>query len=301
MDAKKNEIAYLIQAYADSKALKELITILLNMQNCHIFVHLDKKSNLLDFYVKDDRVHYIEKREFVSWAGYKQGKLIFNLIEAAIEYPIKFDRYCFLSESDFPVYNGECLLEKIDEAKPIFINCSILQKEKIERYWFYDFGVKSAKLNKIISKLINGIFGCLYKMKIFKKPNKVMLNNKQVDIYCSGPFWCYNYEQLEYIDKVYKKNKSFRKYFKSSFAACELMVSTIIGNSKYKDMCKIVDEYINLNEISSLCYFKYTGPRVNVLTIDDYLDIMNSKKPFIRKVKMGMSDELINKMKDGWH
>lgn len=300
MNANKNKIAYLIQAYADSEALIELISILLNMENCHIFVHLDKKSDISKFYVKDDRVHYINKREFVSWAGYKQGKLIFNLIEAALEFPEKFEQYCFLSESDFPVYSGEELIKKIEEAKPIFINCSVLQREKVERYWFYDFGIKSVKMNKVISKLINAIFGFLYKIRICRKPSTVKLDGVQVDIYCSGPFWSYNYEQIKYIDKVYKTNKSFRKYFKSSFAACELMVSTIIANSKYSDICKIADEYINLNEISSLCYFKYTGSRVNVLTCEDYSDIMSSKKPFIRKVKKGISDKLVEKIKNNW-
>lgn len=295
-----NQIAYLIQAYADYVAFKELVRELLDMENCHIFVHLDSKSDISLFEVKDERVHFIENRELVSWAGYKQGKLMFNLMDEVLKFPIKFDSYCFLSESDYPVYSGDELISRIKDSRSIFINCSKIQKNKIEQYWFYDFGIKSVNVNKIVSKTVNSVLEFFYKLRILKKKNTVSLNGKEVDVYCSGPFWRYDHEQLNYINKTFNDNKKFQNYFKSSFAACELMVSTIIANSKYAQECVFVDEYINLNEISSLCYFKYTGPRVNVLTEADYEDIMASGKPFIRKVKQGFSDELVKRIKANW-
>lgn len=296
----ETKIAYLIQAYADNEAFSELVETLLNMKNCHIFVHLDKKSNIDNFYIDNEKVHFIEEREFVSWAGYKQGKLMFNLIDAALNYPLIFERYCFLSESDYPVYAADELVQRIKEAKPIFINCSEHQKDKVKRYWFYDFGIKSVRGNKIVSKIVNTVFGLLYKLQICKKESKVSLNDRKVDVYCSGPFWQYDYEQLLYIKETFDKNKKFQKYFKSSFASCELMVSTIIANSRYAEQCKFVNEYINLNNISALCYFEYTGSRVDVLTAEDYDKIIMSGKPFIRKVKKGKSDVLIEKIKGNW-
>lgn len=296
----EGKIAYLIQAYADKEAFIQLVETLLDMDNCHIFVHLDKKSDIESFYIDNDKVHFISNRELVSWAGYKQGKLMFNLIDEALNYPVKFERYCFLSESDFPVYTGDELIRRIKESKPIFINCSQFQKSKVERFWFYDFGIKSVLANKIVSKLLNGIFGVLYKLKICKKKSTVNINGENVDVYCSGPFWQYDYEQLSYIRETFCNNKRFQKYFKTSFASCELMVPTIIANSQYAKMCEFVTEYINLNNISSLCYFKYTGPRVNVLSNEDYESIMKSGKPFIRKVKKDQSGILIDKIKSNW-
>ena len=296
----ENEIAYLIQAYADAAAFKNLVKVLLDMGNCHIFVHLDKKSDITNFLVEDKNVHFIDEREFVSWAGYNQGKLMFNLIDAALSFPIKFGRYCFISESDFPVYSKDELLEKIKLSLPIMINCSKLQKHKVERYWFYDYRIKSPKANKIVSKAINGLMGMLYKIHILRKPNKVILDGRLVDVYCSGPFWQFDYEQLKYINDTFKNNKKFQKYFKTSFAACELMVQTIIANSKYMEECKVMDKYINLNALSSLCYFKYTGPRVNVLTEEDYNDIVLSGKPFIRKVNVNKSQTLVEKIVTKW-
>ncbi len=296
----ENQIAYLIQAYADADAFKHLIKTLVNMGNCHVFVHLDKKTEQSKFDVDNARVHFIKEREFVSWAGYKQGKLMFNLMDEVLKYPIKFQLYCFISESDFPIYSGEKLVEKIRESKPIMINCSKLQPHKVERYWFYDYGIKSPKMNKAVSKITNGIFGVLYRLHICKKCNKVMLNGKKVDIYCSGPFWQYDYQQLMYIYETYKNNKEFQKYFKTSFASCELMVQTIIANSQYADECQVMDRYINLNALSSLCFFKYTGPRVDVLTEEDYEEVIMADKPFIRKVHMRKSRNLIDKIVSRW-
>lgn len=297
---KQIEIAYLIQAYSDNDALKRLVNVLLSMNNCEIFIHLDAKSDINKFYIDDKKVHFIENREFVSWAGYAQGKLIFNLINSALKYEKKFDYYCFLSESDYPVLYGEKLINRLTKSKTILINCSKYQPQKIERYWFYDFNVSSPKVNKIISKIVNLIFGALYYLKIAKKKKNVIINGLNCDIYTSGPFWCLNYEEILYINETFKKNKNLEKYFKHSFASCELMVSTILGNSPFKTKCKFVDEYINLNNISDICYFCYTGPRVNNLNEENYDDIIKSGKPFIRKVKKIYSDKLIKMIENKW-
>lgn len=294
------EIAYLIQAYSDSYALKNLVDTLLNMNNCEIFIHLDAKSDMEKFIIDDKRVHFISNREYVSWAGYAQGKLIFNLIEAALKYEKKFDYYCFLSESDFPILYGSELVERIAKSRTVLMDCSVNHPQKIERYWFYDFNIDSPKINKIVSKIVNAFFGGLYYIKILRKNKFVKIDGKMCHVYASGPFWCLDYETISYINDTFNRNKEFQKYFKHSFASCELMVSTILGNSPYSKSCDFVNEYINLNHLSDICYFCYTGPRVNVLNESNYNEIIKSGKPFIRKVKKQYSDELIKLIKKNW-
>ena len=116
-DERDCKIAYLIQAYNDSNAFKKLCYELLEISNCEIFVHVDKKSEISDFCIDNDKVHYINDREFVSWAGYNQGKLIINLIREALKFSVRFDTYVFLSESDFPVYGKEKIYEKCYSKK----------------------------------------------------------------------------------------------------------------------------------------------------------------------------------------
>lgn len=297
---KELQIAYLIQAYTDSYALKNLANTLLNMNNCEIFIHLDAKSDIKKFIIEDERVHFINNREYVSWAGYAQGKLIFNLIEEALKYGKKFEYYCFLSESDFPVLYGKRLVQRLKNSRTILMDCSVHHPQKIERYWFYDFNISSPKVNKIVSKVVNTFFGLLYHAKILKKNNLVNINGKLCHVYTSGPFWCLNYEIISYINDTFNKNKKFQKYFRHSFASCELMIATILGNSPYCKSCDFVEEYINLNHLSDICYFCYTGPRVNVLDERNYDEIIQSGKPFIRKVKKHYSDELIKLIKKNW-
>lgn len=293
-----NTIAFLIQAYSDSNALKKLIRILLKNNDSHIFVHLDKKSDLTEFYINNKRVHFIEKREMVSWAGYAQGKLIFNLIDAAVQYKLKFDYYCFLSESDYPVYEGEKLFESIIKSNNIFLNCSRLQSNKIEKYWFYDFNIKSSKINKYLSHSVNAITEILYRIRLFRKKPWLMINGKKAEVFFSSPFWKYSYKELRYIDMTFKNNPTIEKYFKHSFAPCELMVPTIIANSKFgKNIC-YEDDYINLNQLSAICFFKYDDSRVNVLTDKDFENIIKSGKPFMRKVKKNYSDLLIQRLEE---
>ena len=298
MNNEKIRICYLVQAYSDYQAFKYLIERLLNEDASMIFVHLDSKSDLDKFFVENEKVIFIENREFVSWAGFHQGKLILNLIEAAVNYQEQFDLYCFISESDFPVYESSRFLESIINCKNIMLNCSKHQPRKIEKYWFFDFNIKSVNVNKILNKIINGLSELLYNLKILRKPSKLVINDELVDVYFSSPFWKYNYNQIKYINNTYKSNPSIEKYFRYSFASCELIVPTIIANSMYRDELIFVDKYINLNHLSGMCYFKYTGPRVDVLTLEDYDEIIKSNKPFIRKVNRFKSKELLEKLKE---
>ena len=120
-------IGYLIQSFKEFETLKFLVQLLLQDETSEIFIHLDKNSNINLFYIEDKRVHFIEKRELVSWGGYSQSKLLFNLIEYVLQYPVKFDYYCFLTESCYPVYSGETLKKKIVEAKNIILSATINQ------------------------------------------------------------------------------------------------------------------------------------------------------------------------------
>lgn len=290
-------ICYLIQAYSDYNAFKKLCSVLLEDKTCHIFVHLDKKSDINKFMINDSKIHFIEKREFVSWAGYKQGKLILNLIEAAIKYPKKFDYYCFLSESDYPVYEGQFLRERISQTRNVFLNCSKYQPNKIQKYWFFDLNIRSPKINKYISHVINMITEIFYQCGLVRKNNKILINGKMCDVYFSSPFWKYTFNEVSYIHKTFVNNPQIETYFKYSFAPCELIVSTIIANSEYKNEVDYADHYENLNQLSSFCFFRYNGSRVNVLNEKDYDAIIGSQKPFMRKIKKGESDNLLKKLK----
>lgn len=291
-------IGYLIQSFNDHETLKYLVKLLLEDKTSQVFIHIDKKSDILLFYIDEERVHFIEKREFVSWAGYSQTRLVFNLIEYALNFPTKCDYYCFISESCYPVFAGEKLKGKICEAKNIILSATVNEKDKIEKYWFFDFHVKSPFINKVLHHSINCFTGMLYKFNLFKKEPYTYIDGKKAEIFASSTHFRLSYDEIKYVYDVYENNDELRKYLQYSFASQELVVATIIGNSEYRDDCVIQDKYTSYADLCSLHYLRYDGPRVNVLHEEDYENIVKSGKPFIRKIKVDdpSSARLIEKL-----
>ena len=292
------KIGYLIQAFKEHETLKFLVNILLKDVFAEVFIHLDKKSDINLFYIDDKRVHFIEKREFVSWGGFSQTKLLFNLVEYVLAYPIKFDYYCFLTESCYPVYSGEQLKEKISESKNIILSATINQKRKIERYWFFDFHVKNLFIHKALSSTINKVSKILYNLKLLRKKPYTYVDGRKAQVFSSSSYFRLSFDEMKYVWRVYKNNSELRKYFKHSFVSQELIIATILGNSKFISDCIIREKYTCYADLCAMHYLRYVGPNVNVLLETDYDEIIESGKPFIRKIQVEnpSSAKLIEKL-----
>ena len=73
-----------------------------------VFIHVDAKVAIdpfRDLISKDDRVRFLLGRErvAVNWGGYSTVEATLSLLQAALNSPERFDRFCLLSGADFPI------------------------------------------------------------------------------------------------------------------------------------------------------------------------------------------------------
>ena len=95
------------------------------------------------------------------------------------------------------------------------------------------------------------------------------------------------------LDRL-ENDAKLQKYFKSAYAPSELVVPTIVCNSRYAvNVDKIYEEEQAYENLCALHYLIY-DPLVKVMTEMDCSDIIESGKMFFRKSKTGVSDELIS-------
>jgi len=132
-----------------------------------------------------------------------------------------------------------------------------------------------------------------------RKRKYIVENGYLLSIYGGSQWFNIPRNCAEYLlDRM--NDSILRRYFRTSFAPDEMFVQTIIFNSEYKN--NVIDcfedgIYPGLEKITFSHYIEYKGGQ-KIFKLTDYDKLIKSKKMFCRKVKTGVSDELLNKINE---
>lgn len=298
------KFACLMFAYKDPEQLYRTIQALGDMD---IYVHLDLKSDITLFKksITQSNVKWVDNRAFVCWGGYSQVEALKSLMDSLIQSGKTYDRVIVITALDYPVLQSHSLeaylsssatknycttmnLTKCNNAKELL---------KIQKYWFYDIKIRNYNLMRIVRKIIFCTMHFLYCIRVLKKKTTITVDNKEWDIYFGSESCCLTFDCFQYVYSTFCEKKEIEKYFKTAFAPIELITATIISNSPYKSTIEIIDskDYKGLYSVSPLYYMEYDemgGTGMKVLNEDDYEKIINSGKPFCRKVSSSISKKL---------
>jgi hypothetical protein len=302
-------IAYIITAYQDPEQLYTTISALIH-EGCDFFIHIDKKVDMSPFVNACSRLEnvsqitWIEERQWICWGGLSQVKSILKLLEKVFLSKVKYDRIVCISGTDYPIYSNEQIITEFEKhpLKQYLIglnisNCQIENiKQKINRYWFFDFKIKNLFILKFALKEANKFLNTNLVRFFLKKDVHSILNNKQVDIYFGSDYWALTYECAKYLFRVAIKEVRLMKYLKFCFVPSELFVQTILFNSKYCSQCesKELQYYEDLQSVTPLHYINIKYPfKIQELDESYFEKIIYSKKMFFRKASSIKSKELI--------
>lgn len=265
------KIGYCIICHRNTNILRTTIEILSNGDN-DIYLHVDKKADINDFYEYKNKVHFIEERIDIRWGEYSLVECTLRLLKEAT----KVDDYvCLLS--------GDCLpLKNSDEIKDFFIKNNGsefigIQKDcdenELENNVKYEHNNLFFKKNKNIFESI--IFKIQYKAKLFKISEDYKLLPR---LYKGANWFCISRELCNYIFEYLEKNNWYKNAFKKAYCGDEIFFQSIVMNSKYKD--KIYSYNIqNDDNHMALRYIDWnSGPKYpKILTEDDFKDIKDIK------------------------
>ena len=299
------KIAFLILAHSDIDQLKRLCVKLVDYG--HLYIHIDKKTGkdyvrLLTLFIDSiglsGNVKIINKRVNVAWGGYSQVMALKNLLEVALdEKEPRYDRLFVISGLCYPLLSPQKMLSYCNNNKNMeFLmayNISrgddITQKQRVALYhYFRDIPLPhKSVLRKVI---VGGSKLFLKYLQIRKKPY-LMIDETRWDVYASSSWVGLTGNCCSYVLDQLNNNRNIARYFKTSYASDEMVIATIIMNSDYREKAFLVDSY-DFEKLSMLHYLHYTD---HIWTYDekDYETMMESGKPFVRKLVSGKSEKLI--------
>lgn len=125
---------------------------------------------------------------------------------------------------------------------------------------------------------------------IRKKPY-ITVDGKRWDIYFGSQWVSMTRKCAEYVLEQLEKNTTLCKYFSTAYAPDELVVPTIVFNSKFSSQA-ILCQKLDFSILTPLHYLHYTS---HIWTYDetDFDDIIKSGKMFVRKLISPKSDKLV--------
>lgn len=298
-------IAYLISAHTDAPQLKRLVEAL--HRDAHFFIHIDAKSDITPFtsIIKGDNIHFISKRYDVRWGTIIEVWYQMQLIKAAIDYPLSFDRIFFLSGMDYPLWSNERITQYLEGIgdKEILMGVDMTHPQTSGQQHdlyttarpFFNISFLSNKANERLGILSRRILRAVGYRKSLTLPNGWTL-------YKGSAWWCISEPLAQHILSVFQDNMQVTQYFRSSFGSAETFIQTAAMNDPaWAERCIIAEgPYTTLADLTPLHFIDYV-PVIKVMDESDYSRLMESGRMFTRKLLSGKSDKLVEMIENGRH
>jgi len=285
------KMAYAIQCHKNPHQINMLIERI-NDKNIDIFVHVDKKSDIINKIINKENIYFIKDRIEVKWGGFSQVEATLSLFREIRNHG-NYNYVHLISGQDYPIKSKKDIKEFFakNEGKQFLeyfeLPYSLWKYGGLNRVEVY-YPQLLCNRNKFISKPRSIYEFIIMKTKIFKRNIEFLPS-----LYGGSSWFSITGDCMEYILDYVENNPNYIKFFENSFCSDEIFFQTIILNSKYKD--SVVND--NLRYID----WTGTGPLPRTLMMKDLNKIMDSKKLFARKFDISVDKEVlenINKLID---
>lgn len=302
IECRPANIAYLISAHADAPQLRRLVEVL--REDAHVFVHIDRKSDIEPFVsgIDHSNVHFLDDRVDVRWGTILEVDYQMALIKAAVDHPVEFDKIFFLSGMDYPLWSNKRIREWADTHGGEYLCGICMDSKEIDKrqrrlyqtsrpfFSIETLGNKGNQRLSIVCRKLKALLG-MRKRLYFKVDGKLWR------LYKGSAWWCVSQKLACYIYDMYMQYPEIRKYFVDSFGQAETVAQTIAFNSRqWAKECMLVEgKYPGLAALTPLHYIVY-DPVIKVMDETDYDALMASGRMFARKFVSGKSDKLIEKL-----
>lgn len=289
-----DKIAFLILAHTDEKQLNRLISAL-DYEKFDIYIHLDLKSNIKILYKPCKcRLFVIQNRYDVKWGRISVVEATFAMYKQAINTE-KYIRFVTLSGLDYPLLSNKDIYDVLSNNGKEFICGHKLEKTELLKV---DLNFEcSLFMFKVKSRLMKSdIYYSLRKILLFNRHKTLKKCGRALDIYFAPQWHALSYDFVNYMMNELNENKAIINFFSKSFAPDELLIPTIFFNSPYNAKGYLVPSNSDYMSQCVTHELYYGSDGIYVYKKEDFAKLLNSKKMFCRKVKSGISDELLDKL-----
>lgn len=299
------KIAFLNLCHCDAEVVARVANKLTKNENFDMYIHVDRKSDILPFRKLLDenrQVYFIQNRKKVYWGGYNAIEATFELIRTALSSDRGYDYFVLLQNLDYPIRSNEHIQQFFEQNKGTeFIRgCQIARTKDwhyARKYKIYnkrddDFYIaKHCKIRKYL-RYIRLIMQSITTIGF----NGVIKESKEnYDIHYGAAQWAITKECAQYIDEFEKMHPKFNEVMRHIQFPDEEYFHTVVHNSDFKYHCMMYDEPEQrwLVNWRNLHYFEFPK-EVTVFEEKDFENIMKQDVLFVRKVKTGSSERLMD-------
>ncbi len=261
------QIAHLLLVHVMNDQLIRLVNSLQH-ENYHVFIHIDKKAPIEPFLQleKNNKATLVKNRVFVNWGGYSIVQATLNGFEEIIAAKEHYDIVNLLSGQDYPIKNINYIYDFYKQnANTAFIETRNVFNDwteaipRITKYHFPDDRLPG-------SVIFEQVLGFILPKR--KMPYSLIPVGRSQ--WFTLPIEC-----VEYILNYINEHPKIISFFKYTWAPDELFFSTILFNSKHK-------EIIANNNLRYIDWAAGT-PSPKVLTIAEAETLKKSECLFARK------------------
>lgn len=289
-----NKVAYCIMAHNDKEHLSKLITAL--GDNCEIFIHIDgfvDDTSFLNLSGKGN-VHFLTPRIKVSWAGFSMVTVMMELLKLAIEYKDEFSHYIFLSGSCYPIKP----ISQIDSffannKKKSFIKyVKMTEHLLLYRHIQYKFLMDNPFL--IRNRITYNLHRMMRRISFHTNITNPLKDN--IIPYAGSQWTVLNDQCAKYVVSFHESNPWFQDMMRYTYAPDEHYIHTILGNSPLSSQCTGLQDfkYLGLDYLTNLHLID--NSLTKWFTVDDWQEVRQSDKFFVRKVRTLDGVKLVDKI-----
>ncbi len=278
--------AILIMAHDQPNHLAKMVEYL-SCDWTKIFIHIDRKVNINQYrrcIAENDKIIFLNDadRIRINWGGFSQVRATLFLLESSLNSGEYFDRFCFLSGSDFPIKPLKDIKVSFDSDKEFIRIDGRLdgsehdpQFERVKYIHYMDY-----PFSRLTEKLL-------------KMPRKVF---SRIRLYRGSPYWSLTNGCVGYIIEFLQCNKDYISFLKHTKCPDEIFFHSIVKSSPFAE--NITQDFERADQLKTFLsmnvhgchYIDWTTKGVRlpkVLNESDIINLLNSEALFARKFQVG--------------
>lgn len=300
-----NRIAYLISVYKGPVHLQRLVSALSYGVEEYVsfFVHVDAKVDESAFRqsCKKTNVFFTQNRFWVQWGGYSQVMYQKELLRCAFETEKgqdNFSRFVIITGQDYPILSNIQMFDWYNNhpKQQILSGVNLTQNfpEDYHLFMVYHFFRDTHFKKYLYQRIASAVSRKVMRLVPLRKHPYLQIDGEKWDVWKSSSYMCLTHDCAQYVLEMMER-KDICDYFLHSFVPEEMMIPTVVFNSKWKSEAIEVQrsDYLGLISISMLEEFEY-GQEIKVYNEDDLEYLLSCGNFFCRKVQTGLSDKLMD-------
>lgn len=287
-----DKMAVCILAHTDGKQLKRLIHSL-DSPYFDVFVHVDADSpglltELVGIKLSNSSLHVIDHPVRVAWGDYSQVEAILSMYREVLSSSCQYSRAILLSGLDYPIASNRDIFESLSNEREQIAGYEITDKSLDYKVATYHF-MKHQRVVRVFLRTAGQALG-------LKKPRTCSIDGKACKIWFAPTWTALSHDCIQYVVDTIDRNPELVRYFRTAYTPDELMIPTIVFNSPFKSVATVLDNsrgQLHYNDTPLLHYLNYE-PVIEVFDETSFDAIVSSRKLFVRKVRSGVSDKLVD-------